>query len=514
MHDHFIQLGAFGWFIGWLIAVLALCWVAVRAPLQLRASRLTNRLYTAAVAVATVAVAVLANWGLVLHDAQLDLTRSKVFTPSPMALAVVDQIDRPVRLTYFYQTDDPNGKRVADMIDIMGRRNSLLTTRAVDPDKEPTIARSYGVKMYNAAVVESGDRQIVVRSTDETEVAIGIQRVLRQRVVTVCFMEGHGEYPADNYEYHTHTEGLAGHSHGDSASAVVEMSGHGVGRLRRSLDGLGYETMQIVPATEGAIPESCDATIAAGPRTTYLPGETAALEAYLHQGGSLLLMYDLGFVPNPGLDGLLARLGVGLEQAVVIDPVSHYGTDAEMVAVRGYDEHPITRTVSFTFFPGVRPLDLVEPAEGISVTPLIESSPSSFTKPVASVEQRQVAGTGAADLDESLDTEANPQAHRLAAAVEGRLPGEEAEPFRAVVIGDADFASNSFYPYMANSDLALGMIRWLVGEERSAAIASRIPVPPSVNLTREQMRNVFLLVEVFLPLSLLLLGGIVWWRRR
>ena len=99
--------------------------------------------------------------------------------------------------------------------------------------------------------------------------------------------------------------------------------------------------------------------------------------------------------------------------------------------------------------------------------------------------------------------------------MEGRLPGGgETEAFRAVVIGDADFASNSFYPYMANSDLALGMIRWLVGEERSAPIASRIPVPPAVHLTREQMRNIFLFVEIFLPLSVLAIGGFVWWRRR
>ena len=53
----------------------------------------------------------------------------------------------------------------------------------------------------------------------------------------------------------------------------------------------------------------------------------------------------------------LRTLGVRLPQAVVVDPRSHYGTDPEMVAVTAYEPHPITRSVSFTFYPGVRPLD-------------------------------------------------------------------------------------------------------------------------------------------------------------
>jgi len=514
MHDHGIEFGAIGWFIGWLVAMAVLFWAALRLPLQVRLSPLGGRLYTVSVVVVIAAVTVVANWAVVLHDAQLDLTREKVFTPSAMALAVVDQIDRPVKLTYFFQSDDPNGKRVADMINVMGRRNPLLTTRAADPDKEPSLSRTYGVKMYNTAVLESGDRQIIVKSTDETEIAIGIQRVLRHRVVTVCFMEGHGEYPADNYEYHTHFEGVAGHEHGDSASAIIETTGHGIGRLRRSLEGLGYDTMQITPATEGAIPAACTVTVNAGPRTTYLPAETAALRQYVRDGGSLLLMYDLGFVLEPDLERLLETLGMRLPQAVVIDPRQHYATDPEMVAVTGYDQNPITRNVSFTFYPGVRPVELVEPAPSIVRTPLIESSRESYTKPVAPARERQVAAAPATVTTDALDTEASPEAHWLAASAEGRLSGDDGEPFRAVVIGDADFASNSFYPYMANSDLALAMIRWLAREERAVPIASRIPAPPAVLLTREQMRNVFLFIEVFLPFSVLAIGGAMWWRRR
>ena len=39
-----------------------------------------------------------------------------------------------------------------------------------------------------------------------------------------------------------------------------------------------------------------------------------------------------------------------------------------MVAVTGYDPHPITRTLSLTFVPGIRPLTLTRPASGVEVT--------------------------------------------------------------------------------------------------------------------------------------------------
>jgi len=92
------------------------------------------------------------------------------------------------------------------------------------------------------------------------------------------------------------------------------------------------------------------------------------------------------------------------------------------------------------------------------------------------------------------------------------IPGTR--PFRVVVVGDADFVSNSFFPYMSNSDLILSMVRWLVREERSPAVASRIPVPSLILLTRPQMRQLFLVTEVLLPLSMLMIGAFVWWKRR
>lgn len=509
MDAHAIDWNALGWFAGWVLAVVTLFVLGIRLPLIQTRVHGWQRLSPMLLMVVAFCIALLANLALSLHDAHFDLTRERLFTPAPAALEVVDRLQQPVKVTYFYRSDDPNAKRARDILEIMHRRNAYLTVHAVDPDKAPSLAANYGVKLYNAAVIEAAGRQVLVRGTDETEFAIGIERVLRKSVVGVCFAEGHGEYASQNFEFHTHLDSAVGHSHDDAGAGVIDTTRHGYGRLRRSLESLGYEVQTLSLANAAGVPPECQLVINAGPRTTYLPGETAALRTYLARGGAALLMVDLGFVLEPGLNRLLADLGVALPPAVVVDPHSHYGTDSEMVAVTAYPTHAITKDISYTFFPGIRPLQLEATRPTLKTLPLLLSSSSSHRRSVAEPAQRQVELTHPS----SVATYAA-GAQVLAATIEGQWSEVPGPALRAVVVGDADFASNSFYPYAANSDLILAMVRWLLREDTRPAIASRIPVPPVLMLTKPQRQAVFMGVEVVLPALVALLGAVVWWRRR
>lgn len=500
----------FLWFAGWLVAMGALFSAALRAP-QFCLSRRSPVLRFAACVCAlgaALAVTAFANMALTRHDTHFDFTRESVFTPAADALEVIARLDRPVSLTYFYRSDDAEGERARHIVREMARRSDLLQVTTVDPDRDPTLARTGGVKFYNAALLEAEGRRIIVRSTDETDIAIGIQRVLRVREVEICFLRGHGEYPSDNYEFHTHVEQLggsgAGHSHG-SATAVVESAGHGVGRFRRALEALGYAVREVTAAIAGAIPETCRVVIDAGPKTPYSDIETAALKAFLEAGGAALLLYDLGFQAAPAHAALLSRLGLVLRNELVSDRKLHYASDAEMVAVTAYESHPVTERMSFTFFPGVRPLQILDATGDIVVAPLFSSSPAAIAQAFPAPDHHH----------DSLATRREPaRAQLLAAAVSGNLHPDKEQPFRVIVAGDSDFVSNSFYPYMSNNRLALAMVRWLAREEGNAPIAARIPVPPAVTLTSAQQRVLFVLLVVLLPALVVAVGAWVWWRRR
>ena len=94
------------------------------------------------------------------------------------------------------------------------------------------------------------------------------------------------------------------------------------------------------------------------------------------------------------------------------------------------------------------------------------------------------------------------------------MGGVPAVTFRMVVAGDADFASNSFFPYLANSDAVLAEIAWLTREERAPAMRPPVEVLPSVTLTGEQMRSIFLVTVLLMPGLIAVAGGAMWWWRR
>jgi ABC-type uncharacterized transport system involved in gliding motility auxiliary subunit len=190
----------------------------------------------------------------------------------------------------------------------------------------------------------------------------------------------------------------------------------------------------------------------------------------------------------------------------VSDPTSHYYTDEQMVAVTTYAQHPVTLGLALSFFPGARPVAAV-PAPGVSATALFSSSAQSTVLPPRQHQHHHHKRPATKPLA------AGSQA--LAVAAQGRLDGpDNAKPFRLVVIGDADFASNSFFPYLSNADLILGALAWLRGEERGPAVKPPSETLPTVALTNRQMQGIFILCVLVLPGLMILAGVGVWWRRR
>lgn len=494
MEHHAIPWSSLGWFGGWLLAVGCLVWFAARQPL-VRVPRW--RFLRASVFVAaSLAIALLANIALSLHDAQFDLTRQQLFTPAPEALAVVRALREPVKLTFFHRSDDPDAYRISRVLEAMARANPLFKPSLVDPDRAPADAARFGISLPNVAILEGAGRTVRVESTEEREFALGIQRLLRERSVTVCFLEGYGEHPSVNPEFVTHQDSGASHAHNDPNAKVVETTARGVGRLRRALEALGFEVKSLTAVELGTAREFCTGLVMAGPRTPPAADAVEHLRAYLGGGGALWLMLEPGFDPGAPLTGLLGALGIELPATTVREPRQHLNGDPGMLAMTAYESHPITRTLALSTLPGVRPLRLGPVAKTLRQTVLFRSSPRS----------EQVAdGSGRV-------TEAG--AEVLALALEGRLDENAAKNLRAIVVGDSDFASNSFLPYASNRDLALAMARWLLAEGETTPVAARIPVPEALILSRDQQAFVFLVAGALPPAVMMLVGLLLWWRRR
>ena len=486
-----------GWFVGVVFSLAVLFAAGLKVPARLAfASRVASATLVAA---AAVAVTILANVALFRHDAHLDLTHEKAFTPSAEAREVVRRLSEPIEVVYFYQKQNQAARALGAMLRQLERLNGNFRVQLIDADQNPARASSQGVRTYNSAVLRLGERRVEAITTDDREIALGVLRLLRTREVVICFASGHGQYDIDNFEFHTHFEGAHNHSHDASGTGVVQMEQHGLGRLRRAIEKLGLVPRKVSFATGQPIPDDCAAMIEANPRTRYSPGETDVLRRYLERGGSAMFLIEPDYALDESIAALLASAGIAVRDGVIVDPTEHYFTDEQMIAVSRYGSHPAMRGLALSFYPGARPLEVL-PAPGVNVTPLAASSADSYV----------IANR----LGDHSKSKSGPRASQIIAiAAEGRLHGSAAA-FRMIVAGDADFASNSFFPYLANSDVVLAAISWLTREERAPAMKPPVEVLPTVQLTGDQMRGIFLVTVLLIPGLIAFAGSAMWWWRR
>ena len=486
----------------WFVACVGALAVLFAAALRLRVYGAGWRRWTLRLGVIGVALAatLAANVAVYRHDAHLDFTQEGAFTPSREAADIVRSLQEPVQLVYFYQKDNAAGRAAVTMLELLGRLNPRLSVEAVDIDRNPARAGAFGVQLYNTAIIVAGTHRIQVVTTDDREVALGILRALRRRQPVVCFVTGHGEYDIDNFEFHTHFEGSHAHSHNGEGVALVQMEQHGLGRLRRAMEKLGLEARKVELRPGRPLPEDCAALIDANPRTPQVPAEADLLRTYLERGGSYMLLVEPDFVVEPRLAAVIADAGARIGDGVIVDPVDHYFTDEQMIAIPRYASHPVTRAQALSFYPGARPVEPL-PRSGVNVVALFSSSAKSYV-----VKDRTRYREEASSAPK--------RAYSLAVAAEGRMAAG-APPFRLIVVGDADFASNSFFPYLANADIALAGVSWLLREDRLPTLKPPVEVLPMVALTNAQVRWIFILTVLLLPGAVVLSGLGVWlWRRR
>src|SRR5262249_25686836 len=221
----------------------------------------------------------------------------------------------------------------------LARLNPKLRVETVDADQNPALANRMGVRLYNTALLRAGDRRVEVLTTDDREIALGILRVTRARDTVICFATGHGEYDIDNFEFHTHFEGTQGHRHDAEGMAVVQMEQHGLGRVRRALEKLGLGARKVAAAAGQGIPAECAALIEANPRTRYAPPEAEILRDYLARGGSVLMLIEPDYPVDATLAAVLGQAGIHIGDGSVVDPLEHYFTDQQMLAVTRYARH-------------------------------------------------------------------------------------------------------------------------------------------------------------------------------
>jgi hypothetical protein len=254
------------------------------------------------------------------------------------------------------------------------------------------------------------------------------------------------------------------------------------------------------------VPSNCSLLIVAG---TVQPIDRTALDAiqrYLEQGGRMLVAFNhLTVRGQPtGLERLLARWGVEVSDNIVYDPANSQNNGVDVIPVE-LGKHPIVNGLQNSR------LQLLMPRSIRALRPLSRNDD-------VKVDELLFTGPESMIRINPRTTETDPTqkgTKSLAVVVEKSVPGLQRGSTRIVVVGDSMLWGNGLIANAANRAFAAFAANWLVSQ---SLLLQDIPPRPistyKLTMTRTQLRSVQLILLAGLPGAALLVGLLVWSRRR
>ena len=465
--------------------------------------------YGTNIAVMTVAffsIVVLVNFLLFRTSTRFDTTATRVFTLSAQTVQVLERLESPVRANAFFVPGNNATafarQQAEDLLNEFSRQGSNFTYRFIDPQLEREKSVRYSVTDFPTVVFEDVDQgsQQGVSNFSEQDFLTGILIATGIRQKRVYHLTGHNEASRTR----------------DPATGETDPDGFDFALQGMQRD--NYDVRALNLRQEGVVPQDAAVLIIAGPKKDLSTDERDAIIEYLLDGGKLVALMDPE-TPD-SFRQLLSVWGVQLATEHVADLVSNVAGELLTPMLQksngqfltsGSSGIPIADTLDVVFFPGSTAMRMALAPEDlptfISYTPLARSTPASWLE----TDPLDVDFNPGEDLAGPLDMVAVVQA---GGTLDGRFVTRPENLLKIVIFGDSDFVRNGFYFSSENADLLLNSVNWLAEDFDLIAVRPKlVPFRELVVNTRE--RDFIKWSSWFVPPTIMLiLGLIVWWRRR
>ena len=526
---HAILLEPSAWTLGLaVVGAVLMVWGLVALRRDIGALLHRRRTEIALYALGMVGVLMVVAYLSVLYPLRFDLTDEGLHSLSEQTAAMLERLDNPVHIVFFH---DPLLRPTVELYELIAEHSPMVTVAFFDPMINPAQARMRGVQFAGTAVLESEGRTMQVHGSEEIDIANAILRISQDANLRVCFLDGHGESDPFSTESHDHMEGEAGHTHGLGGKTIVHER-HGMAKARNTLEALNYKVEKVSLLSAAGALDGCAVLVVAGPKVPLLETEVRAVGEYLTANGNAFFMLD-PFVES-GLEPVLRAHGVVVDDNIVIDEARHFWADVSSPAVTSYNHHQVTRQLPLTFYPGARSLSPTPVrVPGTSITPIVNSSTNSYGETTAdrvgldeadqpgpitimAIVSRRPVDPASAEALRRLDRgEDLPPIPALPAEdANGDAAAMPTGRSRIAVVGDSDFATNSFFHILGNGTLFVNTVSYLAAQENLIGIEPRTYDQPRVNLTNRQMKGTIFLTIVLIPGLLAVVGIGVWWKQR
>ena len=426
---------------------------------------------------------------------QFDLTALSQFTLTTQTKDVLAQLKTTVKVLCFdVPADDSNhtGAYALSMLAQYTNYTNYLDIQIIDPDKYPQQAQKYGIT--SSSLYES-----VVFVTDKATYLVYPQQILAQ-----------AEYSFTNaiLEVTGIVERKIYFATGDGEASLTDT-------LSDVWNILQINLLQPVPIDlhyVSSIPDDCAVLVIAGPTNPMTENEKTLIANYLAANRYALMLTN----PNSPDDitTLLKPWGVNIQSGTIVDPTSHLGDNwATPTVPASQSSSAIQSTIKTSvYFPEATAITAQPtPPTNMQVNALVWTTKDAWI-------DNNFDPTTTPKFDPATETKSVNVIGVLIAPTyqydtSGNVTGINQGPY-IIAFGDSDFITNSNFSNGNNADLFLYLVKALGAGSDIMSIDRKLLPTRMLILTPEKQNFLNISSIALLPAIVLIIGALMWWRRR
>ncbi len=467
----------------------------------------TAKIFVVSTVLLMIAAVVLLNVVLSLveqrQNLKLDFSKEKYFTLSQQSLDVIDALSGEVDIYTLYATGNED-ENIAGLLSSYGAASEKIFVQNIDPNLNPAFVQQYdpegkGIGTGSVIVSRRGATNYKVLSVYDlywidTASAIPIAIQAEQRITSILNYFETGQIPSIKL--------LAGHN---------ETSMDELADLLTSLKALNYDISAYEPSISNDILDpQFDTLMVISPKEDLNEAEYEKIKAFLDAGGNAVFMIDSVVLDeNTNTNYIVADPLERFRSLLML-----YDITVNQDLIVGGDPNKVVGKVT-ALIPEMYPHIITDSIIQSGRTPVLTDVSS-----ITLTGDNTISGP-------LLQTDANTWAKEISKAVEiAQKPEDPTGPFiiaaiaqrdasKIAVYGTSSFVTATEIQRSANRSLIVNTIASLQEQGTGISIAPKSLLPGMMELQNNTQQNILIaLVLVVLPLAVIVIGIVVWVKRK
>ncbi len=427
---------------------------------------------------------------------KVDLTSNKLYELSEKTQEYLETYDTPTTI-YVLAGEAEQDDRVSAVLEKYEQLNKNIKVQNINMKENPTFGKSYvenGSSLStNSVIVDSGSRHKVFTKTQlhEQDDVVGDSLNVENNITAAL------KYVSSDVTLKAYF--VKGHNESEVKGAVSK------------LEKENYEVGEVTTLTED-IPADASLLMLVNPTVDFSESEIEKIDNYLLSGGNIQVYFNVGNHETPNLYKYLEGWGITVNNDVVLEndesKILPLGSSSQSLSIADIASdtdytHSLTeknRSLAYVTNASKSLTQIFEQNGDITVTPLLVSSENAYTSTNYEDVSQAMSETEERKLMSAL---AEDSKHNSSVYVCGNT---------FLLQNDESLLSDQFS--LANYDYFMNIVNYTLNTGDSFTVNKKMLLDGNITVSKTASNVIMIFVVVVIPLLILLIGFVIWIKRR